>query len=242
MLIGEGPGKNEEAQGMPFVGRSGKLLRRILQGLNVEDVCYFSNVVSCRSCRQDVDGSGQPIFRHVKGVAIPKYRDQPPLPPHITECMPRLYEEIYLVDPLLIVTLGGTAASALLHRPVTILREAGHEEHIEIPGVAQVPNRTDKKGLWYRKVKGQLVAPTERNMVRYLCIPTLHPAFVARAAADMSENSPMRRFFSHLKAAAMTYVRLTDYYNIKTDIDVQETARVEDVWGQTEGDDDDDQQ
>ena len=241
MLIGEGPGKNEEQQGKPFVGRSGSLLRKILQRLNIEDVCYVTNVVTCRSCQQEVDANGQPMFRNIRGRAIPKYRDQPPLPAQIEACLPRLYEEIYLVDPLLIVTLGGTAASTLLRRPVTILNAAGKEEHALVPGVTQIPVRTDKKGLWVRKVKGALVAPTERNMVRYLCIPTLHPAFVARCSADKSENSPMRRFFSHLKTAMTDYVKLTEYYGIRTDVDVREDARVEDIWDGEEGDTDDQQ-
>jgi len=238
MFIGEGPGRTEEAYGRPFVGRSGKLLREVLRRLNILDVSYITNIVACRSCKQEVDANGQPVLRQVRGVSLPKYKDQPPLPAHINACLPRLYEEIYIVDPLLIVTLGATAAATLMKRPVSILNEAGHETHIEIPGVTQVPVLTEKKGQWLRKVRGQLVAPTTRNMVRYLCIPTLHPAFVARSAADHAENSPMRRFFAHIKSAASDYIRLAEYYGIPSTVDTStpSTATVEEVWDAVEED------
>lgn len=239
MVIGEGPGKNEENQSKPFVGRSGKLLRRMLQQLQVEDVCYFANIVACRSCKQETDANGQPMFRNVRGVSIPKYRDQPPTQPQIDACLPRLYEEIYIVDPLVVVALGATTATTLLRRQVSILREAGREEHMLVPGLSQVPVFTEKKGVWIRANKGKLIAPTERSSVRYLCIPTLHPSFVVRASADRSEGSPMRKLFSHLKTAAAVYVKMAEYYNINTPIDLRTNANVEDVWEDTEETDDD---
>lgn len=230
MLIGEGPGKQEELAGEPFIGRSGQLLRKVLARLGIESVSYITNIVSCRSCAQDVDAAGIPLTTRVRGVEVPKYKDQPPFPSQIEACLPRLLEEIYLVDPLVIVTLGGTAATALLRRPVTILRDSGNEEHIEVPGVAQVPNLTEKKGAWVRKVKGEWAAPTVRNRVRYLLIPTLHPAYVARSgAADFSDSSPLKKFFTHLKQAAADYVRLAEYYGIRSSAKVSD-ARVEDVW------------
>lgn len=230
MLIGEGPGKQEEAAGIPFIGRSGQLLRKVLAKLDIESVCYITNIVTCRSCAQDIDSAGKPITMRVRGVEVPKYKDQPPSPSQIEACFPRLMEEIYLVDPLVIVSLGGTAASALLRRPVTILRESGQEEHITIPGVAQVPSITEKKGTWVRKVKGTWSAPTERNRLRYLLIPTLHPAYVARSgAADFSDSSPLKKFFSHLRTAATDYVRLAEYYSIRTTITPIQDANIDDV-------------
>jgi hypothetical protein len=228
----------EESEGRPFVGKSGKLLRKIVEKLNIQNSCYITNIVTCRSCALDTDASGQPLFTKSKGVLTPKYKDQPPTIPQIQACLPRLYEEIYIVDPLIIVSLGATAASALLNRPVTILRESGSVEHVEIPGVLQRPVLTEKKGVWLRASKdGTVHLPTERSVVRYLLIPTLHPAFVVRAGgSDYSESSPLRRFFEHMRMAAMNFIKLAEYYGLTPNDDVDQDARVEDIWHEEEED------
>jgi uracil-DNA glycosylase len=172
---------------------------------------------------------------------IPKYKDQPPTPLQIQVCLPRLYEEIYIVDPLLIVSLGATAASVLLNRPVTIMKESGHVSHIDVPGVLQRPVLTDKKGVWVRKNKdGSIHLPTERSVVRYLLVPTLHPAFVVRAGgADYSDSSPLRKFFEHLKQASQDFVKLAEQYGITVHDEIDQSARVEDIWDIEEEDDND---
>jgi uracil-DNA glycosylase len=218
MIIGEAPGKMEEDEGRPACGRSGTLLRKLLKALQIEDVCYITNVVACRSCRPELDAEGNPITRRVRGVPQIKFRDQPPTPQCMSTCLPRLYEEIYLVDPLVIVTLGAPATSALAGRSVAILNEAGQEMHVDVPGVSQLASRTDKKGVWFRKVKGEWVAPTDRNMVRYLCIPTFHLGFIARSMADKSDTSPLSQFCKHLKTAALDYNRLAEIYGIRNSL------------------------
>ena len=84
MFIGEGPGKNEDEQGLPFVGRAGKLLDALLAEvpLRREDV-YITNVVKCRP---------------------PGNRD--PEPDEVAACMPYLMAQIEMIDPRVIVTLG----------------------------------------------------------------------------------------------------------------------------------------
>ncbi len=84
MFIGEGPGADEDAQGRPFVGRSGQLFTQILeeQGMRREDV-YITNVVKCRP---------------------PNNRD--PLPAEIAACQDYLERQIALINPRIIVTLG----------------------------------------------------------------------------------------------------------------------------------------
>lgn len=84
MFIGEGPGKKEDELGRPFVGAAGKFLDEMLGsiGLKREDV-YIANVVKCRP---------------------PNNRD--PLPEEVAECWPWLMEQIKVIDPKLIVTLG----------------------------------------------------------------------------------------------------------------------------------------
>ena len=84
MLIGEGPGFNEDKQGLPFVGQSGKLLTDLLEqaGLQREDV-FITNVVKCRP---------------------PGNRD--PFPDEIAACSQYLDRQIEVIDPDVIVTLG----------------------------------------------------------------------------------------------------------------------------------------
>lgn len=84
LLIGEAPGKNEDEQGLPFVGAAGKFLNEMLAsiGLAREDI-YITNVVKYRP---------------------PNNRD--PLPEEVADCWPWLREQVALIDPMLIVTLG----------------------------------------------------------------------------------------------------------------------------------------
>lgn len=84
MFIGEAPGKKEDELGVPFVGASGKFLSEMLATINLkrEDV-YITNVVKYRP---------------------PNNRD--PLPEEITACMPWLHEQIKIIQPKIIVTLG----------------------------------------------------------------------------------------------------------------------------------------
>ncbi len=84
LFIGEAPGKNEDLQGRPFVGRAGKLLDELLSsiGLTREDV-YITNVLKCRP---------------------PNNRD--PTPSEISACSPYLERQIVALSPKLIVTLG----------------------------------------------------------------------------------------------------------------------------------------
>ncbi len=84
LFIGEGPGFNEDKQGLPFVGQSGKYLERLLALITLtRDDVFITNVVKCRP---------------------PENRD--PLPVEINTCKPYLDQQINLIDPLMIVTLG----------------------------------------------------------------------------------------------------------------------------------------
>jgi len=205
MFVGEGPGRTEEEEGRPFCGKSGELLREVIEKLGLTNVSYITNVVACRSCAPDVDDKGNQNYRTTKtGQRLPKYKDQPPLQAHINACLPRLHEEIYLVDPIIIVTLGAIAASALQQRTVSITTEAGKETHVEIPGALHTYK-------FQRRTK-RPVAPTS-NAVRYLCVPTLHPAYVLRSIADHSETGSMQRFYNHIKSAASTFERYAPLVN-----------------------------
>jgi DNA polymerase len=109
LFIGEGPGFHEDKQGEPFVGAAGQLLTRMLQeiGLTREQV-YIANVVKCRP---------------------PGNRD--PQPDEIEACTPWLVEQISLIQPSVIVTLGNFATKFVLNTEVGITRLRGqvHEWH-----------------------------------------------------------------------------------------------------------------
>lgn len=239
MFIGEGPGANEEEQGIPFIGKSGQLLRDALQKLNFTHF-YITNIVTCRSCETVIDPETNLPRMRKAGYGRPAslmYRDCPPKPLEIKECLPRLYEEIYLVDPVLIVTLGGTAAEALLKRNVAITNERGRPEAISVPGATSRAMHTDKRQVWGRKVHGEMKFPIEQNEVKYLVLPTLHPAYVLRKIGDKGERGEVRQFGTDLRAAVKIYERHMSevmgvdpgYLSATTDADLSEIGIREDA-------------
>ena len=106
MFVGEGPGADEDAQGLPFVGRAGQLLNNMIaaMGLKREEV-YIANVVKCRP---------------------PQNRT--PEPEEANTCSPFLFRQIDIVGPEVIVALGATAATYLLgqRQPLAGLRGRVH--------------------------------------------------------------------------------------------------------------------
>jgi DNA polymerase len=104
MFVGEGPGEQEDRQGLPFVGRSGQLLDRLLhEELGIDrSSCYIANVVKCRP---------------------PGNRD--PEPDEITACRPWLERQLDLVSPRVVVTLGNFATKLLLDTNEGITRLRG---------------------------------------------------------------------------------------------------------------------
>jgi uracil-DNA glycosylase len=116
MIIGEGPGQNEDEQGLPFVGKSGQLLEKILASVNfsTEQEIYICNVVRCRPPDNRV-----------------------PSPDEIAACKPYLLEQIRLVDPQVILLTGATALKALTGRKEGITKIRG--EWIEWEGRLCMP-------------------------------------------------------------------------------------------------------
>jgi DNA polymerase len=104
MFVGEGPGREEDLKGEPFVGRSGQLLDRLLweELGRTRASCYIANVVKCRP---------------------PGNRD--PEPEEIATCRPYLDAQISLIEPRVIVTLGNFATKLLLATTTGITRARG---------------------------------------------------------------------------------------------------------------------
>lgn len=208
MFIGEGPGVEEESDGRPFIGQSGEILRKVIGKLGITEF-YISNLVACRSCQHAHNSQGDPLFYKDRETRLmmPRMKDEPPFPTHIEACSQRLYEEIYLVDPVLIVSLGAEAAKALTRKALSITSASGTPQMIEIPGAWSVPSITEKKKSWVRKTGGQINLPVVQNKVQYLLLPTLHPNYVLRKWADKSLGNPLEVFMRDLKAAVAIYDR-----------------------------------
>lgn len=104
LFVGEGPGQNEDEQGLPFVGRSGQLLDKYLFAIDLDRTknCYIANIVKCRP---------------------PQNRD--PLGVEQDACIGYLREQVTLLRPKLIVCLGRIAAMRLIRENFKITREHG---------------------------------------------------------------------------------------------------------------------
>lgn len=203
MFVGEGPGTHEEEDGRPFVGASGEILRSVIEKYNVSTF-YLTNVVAHRSCEARRDPQGNLLLNRLGDV---QFEDVTPTIEQVTACLPRLQEEIYLVDPVIIVTLGGRAAETLKGKAVSITKERGKPVIISIPGNQTRPVLTDKKREWARKLHGQIHRPVEQNTIQYLMLPTLHPAYVARQLADQGPRSPFTLFAKDIRMANHVYQR-----------------------------------
>lgn len=121
LVVGEAPGEEEDRQGLPFVGRAGQLLDRMLaaMGLNREDKVYIANVIKCRP---------------------PQNRN--PEPDEIAQCTPYLLRQVELLQPRMVLAMGrfaaqtllsqgsGMSADALRQTPLGKLRGRVHTVHV----------------------------------------------------------------------------------------------------------------
>lgn len=132
MLVGEAPGRDEDIEGLPFVGRSGRLLDRMLAAIGLDrNSAYIANVIPWRP-----PGNRTPT-------------------PHETEiCRPFIERQIELVNPKVLVTLGGPSAKLLLNTTEGILRLRGNWRTHQTRSGTSIPT-----------------------------MPTLHPAYLLRNPA-----------------------------------------------------------
>jgi DNA polymerase len=121
MIIGEGPGNDEDDEGVPFIGESGGVLNNLLAVNNMtrEDV-FVENIVACRPLDWV---NGRKTLR-------------PPSKIEVANCLPRLHETIRQVDPLLILVLGRSALHTLTgDSSLTIKKTRGEVHVIRVPGI-----------------------------------------------------------------------------------------------------------
>jgi DNA polymerase len=164
MFVGEAPGFNEDQQGEPFVGAAGKLLNDLLQsaGLSRSDI-YIANVIKCRP---------------------PNNRD--PEPDEVETCKPFLMQQIQMIKPKLVCTLGNWATQTLLERKVGITKVRGQafylRDFVLFPllhpaaalhqGSMLEPLREDFKKL--REFLDRNTKPAEPTTATPIAAPALH--------------------------------------------------------------------
>jgi uracil-DNA glycosylase family 4 len=123
VFVGEGPGAEEDKQGIPFVGRGGQLLTRLIEGIGLTRAeVYIANVVKCRP---------------------PGNRD--PLPEEIASCRPYLEAQLRFLAPRVLVTLGNFATKLLLDTKEGITRLRGRE--FTVPRAAEGIPGAEKRDL-----------------------------------------------------------------------------------------------
>lgn len=103
MLVGEGPGKEEDETGLPFVGAAGKLLDLLLEAMMInEDKYYIGNIVKCRPPENRVPFESEAI-----------------------KCLPYLRNQVALIRPRIIVCMGSTAAKYIIRKDISITKDRG---------------------------------------------------------------------------------------------------------------------
>jgi uracil-DNA glycosylase len=115
MIIGEAPGPDEDRQGLPFVGKTGKLLDRMLASIGLDrTTSYMTTVLPWRLLE-----------------------NRKPSPDEVAMCLPFVTRHIELIDPQLLILLGGVASSALLARPEGFNRLRGRWFDYASPGLSR---------------------------------------------------------------------------------------------------------
>jgi len=110
MIVGEGPGANEDATGKPFVGRAGALLDEALAACRIgRHHIFICNILKCRACEME---NG-------------RTRNRPPATDEITKCTPWLMKQIEIIKPLVILCLGAPSAKFIIKKDFKMTKERG---------------------------------------------------------------------------------------------------------------------
>ncbi|MEW6663141.1 MAG: uracil-DNA glycosylase [Bacillota bacterium] len=116
MLVGEGPGEQEDIQGKPFVGPAGQLLDKILEAAGIgRSRVYICNIVKCRPRNLP----GRPGFRPGGGL------NRPPTEEETKSCLPWLEAQIAIIQPKIILCLGSVAAQTVIEPSFSVTRDRG---------------------------------------------------------------------------------------------------------------------
>ena len=143
MLVGEGPGKDEDREGIPFVGKAGEKLWELLAEARIDvRIIHTTNAVLCR-----------PTVKNLEG----RLENRKPTNAEIKSCHDRLMAEIALVDPFIIVAMGGAAIAALVGRETAVAKVVGKVLDVAVPSRAG-------------------------NILRYPIVPCYHPSYFLKGS------------------------------------------------------------
>jgi uracil-DNA glycosylase family 4 len=160
LIVGIGPGEEEDNQGIPFVGPSGTLLNQALAFAGVDrKSVYTTNLVLCRPANIEKNN---------------RLKNRDPNKIEIEACIERLYQEIYIVDPVLILTLGDVVLKSLCHKQ-------------------------SMKSC--RGIISTALLKGKNESIEYPFIPTWHPARILRSPSEKI-GDPKDNFFTDIKKAA----------------------------------------
>ena len=110
MIVGEGPGENEDAQGRPFVGRAGELLDKILAAAEFpRQSVFITNIVKCRAA----------------DLAEGRMQNRAPLAPEVNACRPYLVRQVEIIQPRVILCLGSPAGKGVIDSGFNITEQRG---------------------------------------------------------------------------------------------------------------------
>lgn len=163
MIIGEAPGENEDLHGLPFIGQAGQILHQFLGDVSArqEVVDAYVSVTTKRQSNEAVREGKRLLldlllqefyFTNVVMCRPPENRD--PTPKEVEACRSRLLEQIYTIDPVVIVAAGRVAAEAVLGKKVSITQSRGEMFDLAFQG----------RGVTFH----------------YPVMPILHPSYIMR--------------------------------------------------------------
>lgn len=133
VLIGEAPGKNEDQQGIPFIGKAGEILEEGMKAAKLSlDDCFVCNVMACRPC-DSLQGNNRPPKAHTE----------------IPNCRPRLQSILRITKPKVVIMMGRTATTAVYGYPGApdVLKRRGVYLIKTMHPMATIYNK-DRKNDW----------------------------------------------------------------------------------------------
>lgn len=159
MIIGEAPGEEEDGEGIPFVGKSGRLLMDLIRMRwpETERLTALKEIDDDDEFFDDLrDYLDDYIFWTNTTLCWPGEGNRTPSAKELKACKERLHKTIYAVDPMLILVAGKTALSTLVGKTMGIVQKRGTLLDLEI------------------------ISPATGRPVRYAALATLHPSFLLR--------------------------------------------------------------
>lgn len=224
LVVGLNPTRNDERDGIHF-GRGpwnrdkkaydpsgGDLLKALFRKLQMGQV-FYTNLVACRSCELQVNEDGSPRTFERNGVQMPYYKDRPPLYPEIAACQPRLWEEIYCVDPLLILSTQPEVTQHLLGKRCLSDGEVGQ---LEISGRTRIPKQ-DARGQFSRMMKGVRVPYLTTVSLKYPVMQIPNPDLALQRHANKRQDGELNQLKHCIQLAVQVYQRYREESGLTTE-------------------------